>query len=90
VYDALARELSEETALAYAGTVAHAYGVHYLVPGLAVAPAQRMERGQLLSISSAEPGLPGAEDSGRVRNTARPRPCFRRARLTCADGRNAA
>ena len=40
MYDALARELSEETALAYAGTVAHAYGVHYLVPGLAVAPAQ--------------------------------------------------
>jgi ADP-ribose pyrophosphatase YjhB (NUDIX family) len=33
VHDALARELREETALAYAGKVAHAYSVHYLVPG---------------------------------------------------------
>ena len=32
VHSALARELREETGLAYAGDVAHAYTVHYLVP----------------------------------------------------------
>jgi ADP-ribose pyrophosphatase YjhB (NUDIX family) len=32
VHAALARELREETGLAYAGDVAHAYTVHYLVP----------------------------------------------------------
>lgn len=32
VHAALARELREETGLAYAGDVAHAYSVHYLVP----------------------------------------------------------
>lgn len=32
VHTALARELREETGLAYAGDVAHAYTVHYLVP----------------------------------------------------------
>jgi 8-oxo-dGTP diphosphatase len=32
VHGALARELREETGLAYAGGVAHAYTVHYLVP----------------------------------------------------------
>jgi 8-oxo-dGTP diphosphatase len=33
VHDALVRELREETGLAYAGNVAHAYTVHYLLPG---------------------------------------------------------
>jgi ADP-ribose pyrophosphatase YjhB (NUDIX family) len=32
VHDAVARELREETGLAYAGDVTHAYTVHYLVP----------------------------------------------------------
>lgn len=32
VHGALARELHEETGLAYTGDVAHAYTVHYLVP----------------------------------------------------------
>jgi 8-oxo-dGTP pyrophosphatase MutT (NUDIX family) len=39
VHGALARELREETGLAYAGGVAHAYTVHYLVPGDARAHA---------------------------------------------------
>jgi ADP-ribose pyrophosphatase YjhB (NUDIX family) len=33
VHSALARELREETGLAYAGDVAHACTVHYLLPG---------------------------------------------------------
>lgn len=32
VHDALARELREETGLAYSGDVTHAYTVHYLLP----------------------------------------------------------
>jgi ADP-ribose pyrophosphatase YjhB (NUDIX family) len=39
VHSALARELREETGLAYAGGVAHAYTVHYLVPDNARAHA---------------------------------------------------
>jgi ADP-ribose pyrophosphatase YjhB (NUDIX family) len=39
VHSALARELREETGLAYAGGVTHAYTVHYLVPGHAGAHA---------------------------------------------------
>jgi 8-oxo-dGTP diphosphatase len=33
IHDALARELREETGMAYAGNVTHAYTAHYLVPG---------------------------------------------------------